>query len=88
VRDDVFILREVRTSWGDYGHMLRQGMSAHLRRRAGVIHLERCGPFMPPITLPGVGDIVVPNSTRRQIELGWIDGDHLAIGGQGQDRQK
>ncbi|HEY3835111.1 MAG TPA: hypothetical protein VGL72_01000 [Bryobacteraceae bacterium] len=45
-----------------------------LRRRAGVIQLERCGPFMPPITLPGVGDIVVPNSTRRQIELAGLTG--------------
>lgn len=54
--------------WGDYGSILIGGMSHHLRRNDGLIQLERTGPFIPPIILPGLGDVVVTGDFRRELE--------------------
>jgi hypothetical protein len=54
----IYILREAGAPWGDYGNILVHGMSAHAGRSMdGRIRLERTGPFVPPITFPGIGDI-------------------------------
>jgi hypothetical protein len=53
-----------RRLWGDYGSMLIGGMSGHLPRRDGLIQLERTGPFVPPMTFPGIGDVVVNDEFR------------------------
>jgi len=63
-----FILSAAKVPWGDYGHVLTHGMSKHLNRRNGHIQLERTGPFIPPITFPGVGDLVVTDAIRRELE--------------------
>ena len=42
-----------RSLWGDYGSILIKGMSRHLPRRDNLIQVERTGPFIPSITLPG-----------------------------------
>jgi hypothetical protein len=47
------------TPWGDYGNILQHGMTAHLGRVGGLLSLERTGPYMPPITFPGAGDVVL-----------------------------
>ena len=39
----------------------------HLARQDGVIQLERTGPFMPPITFPGAGDMVVKAWLRQRL---------------------
>jgi hypothetical protein len=57
-----------RKLWGDYGSILISGMSRHLPRRDGLIQLERTGPFNPPITLPGLGDVVVTSGMRHEFE--------------------
>jgi hypothetical protein len=57
-----------RRIWGDYGSILIGGMSRHLPRRDDLIQLERTGPFMPPITLPGVGDIVIDSDFKSELE--------------------
>lgn len=54
--------------WGDYGHILINGMSCHLPRKDSLIQLERTGPFIPPITLPGIGDIVVTSAFKEELE--------------------
>ena len=59
-----------RRLWGDYGSMLIGGMSGHLPRRDGLIQLERTGPFVPPMTFPGIG-VVVVNDQENATE--WID---------------
>lgn len=53
--------------WGDYGHILIHGMTAHLPRKDNRLQLERTGPFMPPITLPGVGDVLVTDVFRSEL---------------------
>jgi hypothetical protein len=57
-----------RRLWGDYGSMLIGGMSGHLPRCDGLIQLERTGPFVPPITFPGIGDVVVNDECRGILE--------------------
>jgi hypothetical protein len=48
-----------------YGDILIHGMSAHLARRDGLLQLERVGPYAPPITFPGVSDIVLTDHVKQ-----------------------
>jgi hypothetical protein len=43
-------------------------MSRHLPRKDNLIQLERTGPFIPPITLPGLGDIVATSDFKEELE--------------------
>jgi len=63
-----YVLRKPDAPWGDYGDILMHGMSAHLPRSDNRIQLERTGPFVPPITFPGIGDIVVTDEVRSSLE--------------------
>jgi hypothetical protein len=60
--------------WGDYGDMLAHGMTAHLPRRDGLLQLERTGPYMPPITFPGIGHIVLTSTAKVQLEASGLTG--------------
>jgi hypothetical protein len=51
--------------WGDYGHILQHGMASHSPRIGGRLALERTGPFIPPVTLPGIGDVVLDSHARQ-----------------------
>lgn len=64
----------VPKGWGDYGVILQQGMTAHLPRVDGKLALERAGPHIPPITLPGLGDIVPTSEARRLLESSGLSG--------------
>lgn len=66
-----------RKLWGDYGSILINGMSNHLPRRDGLIQLERTGPFIPPITLPGVGDIAVTSGFKDELTASGFN--HLSF---------
>jgi hypothetical protein len=60
--------------WGDYGDILQHGMTAHSPRVDGRIALERTGPFIPPVTLPGLGDIVLTDEARKLLESSGLRG--------------
>lgn len=63
--------------WGDYGRLLIHGMSAHLGRKGGEngpIQYERTGPFVPPITFPGIGDIIVTDAMKLAMEAAGFRG--------------
>jgi hypothetical protein len=64
--------------WGDYGHILQHGMSAHLPRLDGKLALERTGPYIPPVTLPGIGDIVLTSEAKKLLETSGLSGFSLA----------
>ncbi|HEY1470097.1 MAG TPA: hypothetical protein VGF61_13725 [Candidatus Acidoferrum sp.] len=64
----------VEERWGDYGSILQHGITAHLPRREGRLALERTGPHIPPITLPGIGDIVLTASARMLLESSGLTG--------------
>lgn len=69
------ILRGAEAPWGDYGDILMHGMTAHLGRAAdGLLQLERTGPFVPPISFPGIGDIVVTHRFREKLEASKLTG--------------
>jgi hypothetical protein len=68
------LLKEVESPWGDFGHILAQGMSCHLDRQQGLIQLERTGPTIFPITFPGVGDIVVTDPFKCELEKSGLTG--------------
>ena len=57
-----------RSLWGDYGSILISGLSRHLPRKDNLIQLERTGPFIPPVTLPGLGDIIATSAFKNDIE--------------------
>ena len=60
--------------WGDYGHILQHGIAAHLPSADGRLALERAGPYIPPITLPGIGDIVLTSEAQKLLELSALSG--------------
>ena len=59
---------------GDYGRILVHGMSSHLARVEGRLQLERTAPFVPPLSLPGIGHVVVTAALREQLESEKIAG--------------
>ena len=61
-------------AWGDYGDILQHGMTAHSSRIDGNLALERTGPYIPPITLPGIGDIILTTEARRLLESSGLTG--------------
>jgi|SRR5450631_3147276 hypothetical protein len=64
----------VSRGWGDYGHILQHGMAAHSSRADGRLALERTGPYIPPITLPGIGDIVLTSEAQKLLESSSLSG--------------
>jgi hypothetical protein len=65
----------VKPPWGDYGDILLSGMTGHEpRTEEGLLRLARTGPFVPPITLPGVGDLVVTDAFRAELEQSPLTG--------------
>ncbi len=65
----------VKPPWGDYGDILLSGMTAHQpRTREGLLRLERTGPFVPPITMAGFGDLLVTDAFRVRLEESSLAG--------------
>jgi hypothetical protein len=60
--------------WGDYGDILIRGMAGHRPRKDGLVQLERAGPFMPPITFPGIYEVVVTDALKRELEQAGLLG--------------
>jgi len=60
--------------WGDYGDILLTGMTAHLDRQDGLLQLERTAPFLPPMTISGIDDLLVDDTTKNKIEQSGLKG--------------
>lgn len=56
-----------KISWGGYGGILVTGMTVRLPDKDGLLHIERTGPFVPPISLSGPDDIVVTDTFKNQL---------------------
>jgi hypothetical protein len=62
--EEFYVIDGGEVPWGDYGSILTHGMTGHLGRSGSQLQLERTGPFVPPITFPGISDIVVTTEMR------------------------
>jgi hypothetical protein len=60
--------------WGDYAHILQHGMACHSPRVDDLLALERTGPYIPPITFPGIGDIVLTSSAKELLQSSGLTG--------------
>jgi hypothetical protein len=49
-------------------------MASHSPRVDGRLALERTGPYIPPITLPGIGDVVLTSHAQQQLESSGLTG--------------
>jgi hypothetical protein len=68
-------LAGARAPWSDYGAILVSGMTAHQPRTAeGLLQMERTGPFVPPVTVAGPGDLLVTDAFRGQMEQSPLAG--------------
>jgi hypothetical protein len=63
-----------KASWGDYGHILQHGMSGNSSRDNDLLQLERTGPYVPPISLPEIGDVVLTSASRQLLESSGLTG--------------
>lgn len=59
--------------WGDYGSILLTGMTTR-PDESGRIGIERTGPFVPPITVMGISDVVVTDAFRMELERSELQG--------------
>lgn len=69
-----YILGEPDVPWGDYGSILLSGMTSHLSREDGLLQLERTGPFVPPISFPGISEIVATDTMKAKLETSGLTG--------------
>lgn len=69
-----YIVDRPENAWGDYGDILAHGMSYHEVGEPNLLQLERTGPFISPITFPGIGDIVVTSTFRHLLETSGLKG--------------
>jgi hypothetical protein len=69
-----FRLECPREPWGDYGVVLRHGMSTQLPRLDGKIQLHRAGPAIDAITFPGIADVVLTSVARDWLAASGLTG--------------
>jgi len=70
----IYNLEAPPSVWGDYDDILLSGMTSHLERLDGLLQLERTGPFIPPISFPGIGDIVIRDDFKKSLENSGLTG--------------
>ena len=69
-----YILRgPTSPDWGDYSDILIKGMAAR-SEESDLLELERTGPFIPPLTTPGLPGIVVTDQLRIDLEGSGLSG--------------
>jgi hypothetical protein len=67
-----YILNAPNHRWGDYGNILTHGMAR--RTDSGVLEIQRTGPFIPQITFPGIGEVVVTDELRKALVRSGLKG--------------
>lgn len=60
-----------RPSWGDYSDILLGGIAV---RQAGLLILERTGPFIPPISFPEIDTALITDNLKLSLELSDLTG--------------
>lgn len=73
-----FTLRPSTHLHGDYGNMLVHGMGARLPRVDGRLQLERVGPYVPRLSLPGPGRLVATRAWSDALTAAGLAGFDVA----------
>ena len=60
--------------WGDYGNILLTGMMMHEDRKDGLLQIERTGPFVPPMIISGLWDIIVTDKIKNELAQASLKG--------------
>jgi hypothetical protein len=63
----IFRLKNKPGPWGDYGSILINGMTRHLSREGDMLQLERTGPYIPSVTMPGIHDLVLTDLAKQTV---------------------
>jgi hypothetical protein len=71
---ELYRLESPKVPWGDYGHILVHSMTGCTAQDTASPKLQRTGPFVPPISFPGLGCIVVTTAIRRELEDSGLTG--------------
>ena len=71
---EFYILRKPYDFWGDYSHYLMHGMAAPDDLKNGPLLLYRTGPYVPSISFPGIGDVVVTDEFKQKLEKSDLSG--------------
>jgi hypothetical protein len=71
---DYYRVHETAACWGDYGAILYHGMAMFGDEAMPLVHLERTGPFVPPVTLPTSVAVVVTDLIRTELEAAGLAG--------------
>jgi len=66
-----FALQSSFIPWGDYGHVLQDGIATR-SKRTGLLQVQRTGPFVPPISLPFMTVVVTADLKTRLGESGLV----------------
>ncbi|MEW6279479.1 MAG: hypothetical protein AB1758_12690 [Candidatus Eremiobacterota bacterium] len=66
-----YMLEKPAHPWGDFHDILMHGRAL---RQEGTLHLERTAPFVPPISQPNPGDLVVTDEFRRMLKVSGLQG--------------
>jgi len=61
--------------WGDYGSLLLSGMSNLNENNEKII--ERTGPYLPPIYISGLWDLIVSDEVKSQLDISGLTGFEL-----------
>ena len=70
----IYCLRKPKTVWGDYDDILLAGIATRLAKSNGLLQLERTGPFIPPISFPGIDEIIVTDKFKTLLEASQLTG--------------
>lgn len=63
-----------KKDWGDYGHILQHGMCSHVSGYEGPLQIERTGPYVPPITLPGIRNVILTTPSKQLLDSSGLTG--------------
>lgn len=68
----IFTLHGADGPWGDYSDILLHGMVDYQDDAPDRVLLERCGPYIPPVSVPH-GDVIVTDEARSALVRAFPD---------------
>jgi hypothetical protein len=70
----IYKLQNKEAPWGDYGHILLAGIASHRSRQDGLLQLERTAPYIPPLIISGIGNVIITDATKEKLNTSGLSG--------------